>query len=322
MGSHDIQKHVFQIGFANFHVFGDQTGAAHRCQIVFDLRRIIRRKLHDAAAGGRIAAHHLHRERRLSFGHHLQAVPGPQLLGGPRQAQPMARPARPGLEHQQLHRTAAGPPRLQPGLQHPGVVHLLERSGKLGLGTAYITGFKWGIERGYDFIFEMDCDFSHNPKDLIRLKETLVNGADLVVGSRYVKGGKCVNWPADRKILSYGASLYVRMITWMWIKDPTAGFVGYRRKVLETIDLDMIKFIGYAFQIEMKFAAKVLGFKLKEIPITFTDRIEGTSKMSKGIVKEAVWGVLQMKWMSFTGSFKRKEKWNFAAKNQTSQRSN
>ena len=206
--------------------------------------------------------------------------------------------------------------------QHPGVVHLLERSGKLGLGTAYITGFKWGIERGYDFIFEMDCDFSHNPKDLIRLKETLVNGADLVVGSRYVKGGKCVNWPADRKILSYGASLYVRMITWMWIKDPTAGFVGYRRKVLETIDLDMIKFIGYAFQIEMKFAAKVLGFKLKEIPITFTDRIEGTSKMSKGIVKEAVWGVLQMKWMSFTGSFKRKEKWNFAAKNQTSQRSN
>lgn len=190
---------------------------------------------------------------------------------------------------------------------------LIERSGKLGLGTAYITGFKWGIEQGYDFIFEMDCDFSHNPKDLSRLKEALVNGADLVVGSRYVRGGKCVNWPADRMILSYGASLYVRLITWMWVKDPTAGFVGYRRKVLETIDLDRIRFIGYAFQIEMKFAAKVLGFRLQEIPITFTDRIEGVSKMSKGIVKEAVLGVLQMKWLSLTGTFRRKKLSNRAS---------
>lgn len=204
--------------------------------------------------------------------------------------------------------------------QFPQSVHLIERSGKLGLGTAYITGFKWGIERGYDFIFEMDCDFSHNPNDLLRLKAALENGADLVVGSRYVKGGKCVNWPADRMILSYGASLYVRLITWMWIKDPTAGFVGYRREVLETIDLDKIKFIGYAFQIEMKFAAKVLGFKLREIPITFTDRIEGVSKMSKGIIKEAVWGVLQMKWISFTGTFKRRERRNFISGKQAPQR--
>lgn len=203
--------------------------------------------------------------------------------------------------------------------KYPSSVHLIERSGKLGLGTAYITGFKWGLERGYDFIFEMDCDFSHNPSDLLRLKEALAKGADLVVGSRYVKGGKCVNWPADRMILSYGASLYVRLITWMWIKDPTAGFVGYKRKVLETIDLDRIKFIGYAFQIEMKFAAKVLGFRLKEIPITFTDRIEGVSKMSKGIIKEAVWGVLQMKWISFAGTFKRREKWSLNSRKQAPQ---
>jgi dolichol-phosphate mannosyltransferase len=193
-------------------------------------------------------------------------------------------------------------------LLYPDQVFLIERSGKLGLGTAYITGFNWGIAQGYDYIFEMDCDFSHNPKDLLRLKQVLLQGADVAVGSRYVKGGKCVNWPADRMILSYGASLYVRLITWMWVKDPTAGFVGYRRKVLETIDLEQIKFIGYAFQIEMKFAAKVLGFKLKEIPITFTDRIEGISKMSKGIIKEAVLGVIQMKWMSLTGAFRRREK--------------
>ncbi|MBI5916164.1 MAG: polyprenol monophosphomannose synthase [Bacteroidetes bacterium] len=205
--------------------------------------------------------------------------------------------------------------------QHPESVHLLERSGKLGLGTAYITGFYWGLERGYDYIFEMDCDFSHNPTDLVRLLKTLENGADLVVGSRYVRGGKCVNWPADRQILSYGASFYVRLITWMWVKDPTAGFVGFRRKVLETIDLDKIKFIGYAFQIEMKFAAWVLGFKIKEIPITFTDRIEGTSKMSKGIIKEAVWGVVQMKWWSLTGSLKHAERRAKIVKNEASQRS-
>lgn len=197
-------------------------------------------------------------------------------------------------------------------------IHLLQRSGKLGLGTAYITGFRWGIERGYDFIFEMDCDFSHNPNDLLRMHQVLSNGiADVVVGSRYVKGGKCVNWPMDRMILSYGASLYVRLITWMWVKDPTAGFVGYHRKVLETIDLDKIKFIGYAFQIEMKFAARQLGFKIKEIPITFTDRIEGISKMSKGIVKEAVWGVLQMKWISF----KKKGSFNLAKSKEASVKS-
>ena len=182
--------------------------------------------------------------------------------------------------------------------EQPSRIFLLQRSGKLGLGTAYIEGFRFGLLRGYDYIFEMDCDFSHNPDDLLRMVQTLENGTDLVVGSRYVKGGKCVNWPADRKILSYGASLYVRLVTWMWIKDPTAGFVGYRRKVLETMDLSKIHFIGYAFQIEMKFTAWRLGFKLREIPITFTDRIEGSSKMTKGIVKEAILGVVQMKWNS------------------------
>jgi dolichol-phosphate mannosyltransferase len=206
--------------------------------------------------------------------------------------------------------------------EYPDRISIMERSGKLGLGTAYIAGFRWGLEHGFDFIFEMDCDFSHNPKDLLRMQQVLESGkADVVVGSRYVKGGKCVNWPADRKILSYGASLYVRCITWMWVKDPTAGFVGYHRKVLETIDLDRIKFIGYAFQIEMKFAARQLGFKIKEIPITFTDRIEGSSKMSKGIVKEAIYGVLQMKWMSFFESFKKPENWDFVSKKEASHRS-
>jgi dolichol-phosphate mannosyltransferase len=178
-------------------------------------------------------------------------------------------------------------------------IYLLQRSGKLGLGTAYIEGFKYGIKQGYDYIFEMDCDFSHNPTDLVRLLQALEKDADLVIGSRYVKGGNTVNWPFDRKVLSYGASLYVRLITWMWIKDPTAGFVGYRRKVLETIQLDKIKFIGYAFQIEMKFTAWRFGFKLREIPITFTDRIEGSSKMTKGIVKEAVFGIIKLKLYSF-----------------------
>lgn len=191
--------------------------------------------------------------------------------------------------------------------KYPDRINLLERKGKLGLGTAYIAGFKWGLKNGYEHIFEMDCDFSHNPNDLLRLLNALKNGADVAVGSRYVKGGGCVNWPADRMILSYGASIYTRMITWMWVKDPTAGFVGYRREVLETIDLDKIKFIGYAFQIEMKFTAKLLGFKIKEVPIIFTDRIEGVSKMSKGIVKEAIWGVIQLKWNSLFGNFKKKE---------------
>lgn len=182
--------------------------------------------------------------------------------------------------------------------EYPNRIFLLQRSGKLGLGTAYIEGFKFGLERGYDYIFEMDCDFSHNPADLLRMLAELEQDTDMIIGSRYVKGGKCVNWPADRLILSFGASFYVRIITWMWVKDPTAGFVGYRRKVLETMNLDAIRFIGYAFQIEMKFTAWRLGFKLKEIPITFVDRIEGSSKMTKGIVKEAIWGVFQMKWKS------------------------
>ncbi|MBK8566661.1 MAG: polyprenol monophosphomannose synthase [Saprospiraceae bacterium] len=178
---------------------------------------------------------------------------------------------------------------------YPQRIYLLQRSGKLGLGTAYIEGFKYGLKQGYDYIFEMDCDFSHNPSDLVRLLQALQKDADLVIGSRYVKGGSTVNWPFDRKVLSYGASLYVRLITWMWIKDPTAGFVGYRRKVLETIELDKIRFIGYAFQIEMKFTAWRFGFKLREIPITFADRIEGASKMTKGIVREAIFGIIKLK---------------------------
>ena len=181
-------------------------------------------------------------------------------------------------------------------LKNSSRLHLVEREGKLGLGTAYIAGFQWGLEKGYDFIFEMDADFSHNPKDLVRMRWACDDHeVDVVVGSRYVKGGKVKNWPADRLILSFGASLYVRMITWMPVKDPTAGFICYRAKVLSAIDLNKIKFIGYAFQIEMKYAAYRLGFRIKEIPITFVDRLEGTSKMSKGIIREAIFGVLQMR---------------------------
>ncbi|MDX1943576.1 MAG: polyprenol monophosphomannose synthase [Saprospiraceae bacterium] len=187
---------------------------------------------------------------------------------------------------------------------YPDSLFLIERSGKLGLGTAYITGFKWGLQRGYEYFIEMDADFSHNPKDLPRLRAACSEqNADVVVGSRYVKGGKLENWPFDRIFLSYGASLYVRLITWMPVKDPTAGFVCYRRQVLETIDLDKIRFVGYAFQIEMKYAARLLGFKIVEIPITFSDRVEGSSKMSKSIVREAIWGVLQMRWRSFFFSY-------------------
>lgn len=192
------------------------------------------------------------------------------------------------------------------GLQkkYPESLFLLQRSGKLGLGTAYITGFRWGLEKEYEFFIEMDADFSHNPNDLIRLYQACTEkGGDVSVGSRYVRGGKLENWPFDRILLSYGASWYVRMITWMPVKDPTAGFVCYRRKVLSTIDLDKIRFVGYAFQIEMKFASRMLGFKIVEVPITFTDRVEGTSKMSGGIIKEAVWGVLQMRWRSFFHSY-------------------
>ncbi|MCC6722786.1 MAG: polyprenol monophosphomannose synthase [Bacteroidia bacterium] len=174
---------------------------------------------------------------------------------------------------------------------------LIERKSKSGLGTAYIMGFKWCLEKNYDFICEMDCDFSHNPEDLIRLQKTCSeNGADLSVGSRYVNNlVNVVNWPMGRVLLSYFASMYVRLITGMKVMDTTAGFVCYSRKVLQKINLDKIKFKGYAFQIEMKFSAIKYGFKLVEIPIIFTDRTAGVSKMSKGIIKEAFWGVIQLK---------------------------
>lgn len=191
--------------------------------------------------------------------------------------------------------------------EYAGKLHMIEREGKLGLGTAYIMGFKWGLKQEYDYIFEMDCDFSHDPDDLNRLHDLLVNGgADLAVGSRYVKGGALKNWPADRIFISRGASFYVQFFTWMPVKDPTAGFVGYKRKVLETIDLDKIQFVGYAFQIEMKFAAWQLNFKIKEIPITFTERVLGTSKMSSNIIKEAAFGVIQMRLQSFFRSYRQK----------------
>ena len=173
-------------------------------------------------------------------------------------------------------------------------VHLVERSGKLGLGTAYIAGFKWALERGYDEIFEMDCDFSHNPDDLLRLAARLESDADVVVGSRYVKGMNVVNWPLSRILISYGASLYVRLVTGMKVYDSTAGFVGYRAEVLRTINLDDIRMIGYGFQIEMKYMAKRHGFRLREESIVFTDRELGTSKMSGGIFGEAFIGVLKL----------------------------
>lgn len=186
---------------------------------------------------------------------------------------------------------------------------LEERKGKLGLGTAYIHGFKWCIEKGYDFIFEMDADFSHNPKDLNRLYDACKSaGADVAVGSRYTKGGAVANWPWDRIFLSKGASYYTRMILWMPVKDPTAGFVCYKREVLETINLDEISFIGYAFQIEMKFAAWKLHFKIEEVPITFIDRKLGVSKMNKGIVKEGILGVLNLRWQSIFKNYHRRMK--------------
>ena len=188
-------------------------------------------------------------------------------------------------------------------LAHPDKIFIQERVGKLGLGTAYIHGFKWALANQYDYIFEMDADFSHNPLDLDRLLAACENGADVAIGSRYVKGGATENWPLDRLIYSKGGSLYTRMITGMPVKDPTAGFMCYKNKVLAAMQLDHINFIGYAFQIEMKFASWRLGFKLKEVPITFIDRKIGISKMSKGIIKEAVLGVISMQWQSFTGRF-------------------
>ena len=183
-------------------------------------------------------------------------------------------------------------------------LYMLERKGKLGLGTAYIAGFKWALEHGYQYIFEMDADFSHNPQDLVRLYEACAGGADMSIGSRYVTGMNVVNWPMSRVLLSYFASKYVRMITGMKVHDATAGFVCYTRRVLETIDLDRIRFKGYAFQIEMKFTARTLGFVLKEVPIIFTDRTLGSSKMSKGIIKEAVFGVITMKIRATAGKIK------------------
>ena len=184
------------------------------------------------------------------------------------------------------------------GLQDefPERLFMIERSGKLGLGTAYITGFKWSVEHGYDYIFEMDADFSHNPDDVPRLYEACAkDGADLAIGSRYCNGISVINWPIGRVIMSYYASVYVRKVLGMNVFDTTAGFKCYKRKVLETIDLDNIRMKGYGFQIEMKYSTFKLGFKIKEVPIIFVDRKEGTSKMSSGIFGEAFWGVLKMK---------------------------
>jgi dolichol-phosphate mannosyltransferase len=186
-----------------------------------------------------------------------------------------------------------------------GRLFIEERKGKLGLGTAYIHGFKWALKRDYQYIFEMDADFSHNPDDLIRLYEAASNkGGDLVIGSRYIVGVNVVNWPMGRVLMSYGAGIYVRFITRMKVMDTTAGFKCYTRKVLETIDLDKIRFTGYAFQIEMKYTAWKLGFRIVEVPIIFTDRTMGESKMSKGIFKEAVLGVISLRWRGLTHKIK------------------
>ena len=193
--------------------------------------------------------------------------------------------------------------------EFPGKLFLEERKGKLGLGTAYIHGFKWAVNKGYEYIFEMDADFSHNPKDLQRLylacKE---GGGQVAIGSRYVKGGGVVNWPWDRVFLSRGGSVYTQLITWMPIKDPTAGFMCYKREVLETINLDAIRFVGYAFQIEMKFASWKLGFRIVEVPIQFEDRKFGVSKMNKGIVKEGILGVLKLRWHSIFKNYRKRVK--------------
>ncbi len=181
------------------------------------------------------------------------------------------------------------------------------RKGKQGLGTAYIHGFKWALERDYQYVFEMDADFSHNPEDLLRLHEACaVDGYDLAIGSRYINGVNVVNWPMGRVLMSYYASAYVRLITGMGIRDTTAGFKCYRREVLQAINLNKIQFTGYAFQIEMKFLAWKMGFKIKEISIIFMDRSEGVSKMSKGIFKEAVLGVIKLRWQSFFRTYERK----------------
>jgi dolichol-phosphate mannosyltransferase len=190
--------------------------------------------------------------------------------------------------------------------EYPRQLYIEERTEKLGLGTAYIHGFKWGLKRNYQFLFEMDADFSHNPDDLIRLYNANANeGGDLSIGSRYIKGVNIVNWPMIRLLMSFFASKYVKLITGMPIHDSTAGFKCYKREVLETIRFDKIQFVGYAFQIEMKFNAWMYGFNMVEVPVIFTDRTEGTSKMSGGIFMEAVLGVIQMKVKSFFRSWKR-----------------
>lgn len=182
---------------------------------------------------------------------------------------------------------------------------MVERQGKLGLGTAYICGFKWALEHGYDFVFEMDADFSHNPEDLPRLYQACADeGFDVAVGSRYVSGVNVVNWPMGRVLMSYYASRYVQFVTGIPVRDTTAGFKCYRRRVLETVDLDAIHFKGYAFQIEMKFTAYKLGFKIKEVPVIFVNRREGTSKMSGGIFGEALFGVMRLRWAAITGKIK------------------
>lgn len=191
--------------------------------------------------------------------------------------------------------------------EFPTSLFLEERKGKLGLGTAYIHGFKWAVEREYQFIFEMDADFSHNPADLERLYGACkTGGADVAIGSRYVKGGGTINWPRNRILLSKGGSLYTRLITWMPVRDTTAGFVCYRKEVLEAINLDEIRFLGYAFQIEMKFASWKLGFRIKEVPIIFEDRKLGSSKMHKGIVKEGILGVLKLRWYSLFKEYRKR----------------
>ncbi|WP_295729823.1 polyprenol monophosphomannose synthase [uncultured Muribaculum sp.] len=189
---------------------------------------------------------------------------------------------------------------------HPGRVHLIERSGKLGLGTAYLTGFRRALDHGYDYIFEMDADFSHNPLDLEKLYAACEGGADVAVGSRYITGVNVVNWPMSRVLMSYFASKYVRFVTRMPVQDTTAGFVCYRRRVLEAMELDKIRFKGYAFQIEMKFTAYKMGFLIKEVPIIFVNRVLGTSKMNSGIFSEAVFGVIRLKLDSWFRKYPRR----------------
>ena len=193
--------------------------------------------------------------------------------------------------------------------QHPGRVDIIERAGKLGLGTAYIEGFRWGLAHGYEYICEMDADFSHNPKDLPRLRQALVSGqGDVAVGSRYLTGVNVVNWPMGRVLMSYYASKYVRIVTGLHVRDTTAGFVCYRADVLRAMNLDAIHFKGYAFQIEMKYTAHVLGFRITEVPIVFVNRVLGVSKMNSSIFGEALFGVLRLRWWSFFRKYPQKQK--------------